>query len=193
MIKYLKRNDVRTTLFLLFYLISMSIPFAFKEILVIRGAFIFIRIVGTGILLFCCMDKRVKWNSFDIITLLFCTTIFISAFHAGFSQNIATNSTAAYLYSAFSKLVFIFGQLLMIKYAFNTQEKCFPMIKTIYWYYLMLCVINLLTQIMGFQVASDVSKSEYIFFWGRDNDIGKYYIIAFFYSSVIMVLKKKEI
>ena len=187
---FLKRDEVKASAFLLIYLISMSTPYAFREVAVIRILFIICRLLCTVMVVFSCFKRKVKWNSFDVLTLFFCITIFISAFHAGFSGKIITDSNVAYLYTAFSRIVFIIGQLVIIKLVFDTREQiCLVMMKTIYGFYIALCLINLMTQVLGWEVAA---KSGNTFFLGLDNEAGKYYLFAIFYCCVVMVLEKKK-
>lgn len=184
-----KINEVKVSILLLCFLVFTSTPYILREIPVVRGVFVVFRFLGAGgVALICCCKKR-KWNCFDFMTLLFCTVIFISALHAGLSSEIAVNATFTYLHGAYSRVVLIVGQLCIIKIAFDAQEKiCLVMMKTIYGYYLVLCLINLMTQILGLQVAT---KDGSTFFLGFDNDMGKYYLFAFFYGCVVMVLEEK--
>lgn len=186
----MKKNTITKIIIILFFLIFTSTPYAFREIAFMRGIFIVFRFLNAGTVSIICLYCKKKWNEFDISTLLFCTVIVISALHAGFSSKIAINSPFAYLHGAYSYVVFIVGQLLIVKIIFDMQEKtCLLMMKTFYGYYLVFCLINLFTQIAGLEIQS---KTGNVFFLGMDNDIGKYYLIAFFYGCVVMALEEKK-
>lgn len=187
---YIKKDEVKVSILLVFFLIFTNTPYALRQISVIRGLFVVVRFLGTGVVTLICFYKTRKCNRFDIGTLLFCLIIFISAFHAGLSPDIAVNSTFSYLHIAYSYVVFIVGQLFIIKIAFSSQEEiCLVMMKTIYGYYLVLSLINLATQILGLEI---VAKGGNTFFLGLDSNVGKYYLFAFFYACVVMVLEEKD-
>lgn len=187
---YLKSDEVKASILLLFFLLFVSTPYVFREITVIRFLYIVGRLLGLVAAAFICFKNKLQWKRFDIIIMLFCAVIFISAFHAGFSKEIAVNSVVSYLHTAYSYVVFILGQLLVIKIMFNTREEvCLAMMKTFYMFYLVLCLLNLVTQILGMEIAA---RSGNTFILGLDNEIGKYYLFAFFYACVVMVLEDKR-
>lgn len=186
----MRKSEVKSVILLVLFLIFTDTPYALQEIAVIRSIFVVFRFLSVGIAAFICLYSRKKWNRFDVVALLFCIVIVISALHAGLSYEIAINTPFAYLHSAYSNVVFIIGQLFIAKIVFDMREdSCLLMMKTIYGYYLILCLINLLTQLMGLEIQT---KSGNTFFWGLDNSIGRYYLFTFFYGCVVMVLEKKK-
>lgn len=109
---YIKKDEVKVSILLVFFLIFTNTPYALRQISVIRDLFVVVRFLGTGVVTLICFYKTRKCNRFDIGTLLFCLIIFISAFHAGLSPDIAVNSTFSYLHIAYSYVFLLLDNFL---------------------------------------------------------------------------------
>lgn len=187
----LHRDRIRASFYILIYMISLNTPYALTEIGIAKRLFIVFRIVCTGIMMLYCLMHRMKWNRFDVAATGFGILFLISATHAGVVPGIAVAPLSVYLYNAIARVVFVWGQLLMVKMIFSMREQvCKAAVKTIFWYYLTLCMINMATQLLGLELKG---KNGDFFFLGFDNEVGKYYIYAVFYCCADMIMEGKKV
>lgn len=186
----LYKDKIKASIFILVYMISLNTPYALAQIGIVKGLFIGIRIICTGMMILFCFSQRMKWNKFDIAAIFFCACFLMSAMHAGFSTNISVAPLSVYLYNAIARIVFILGQLLAIKIIFSMQrESSRIVLKIIFWYYTILCFSNLITQILLGELPAETGNT---FFLGLDNEVGKYYLYAVFYCCVNLIMEGKR-
>lgn len=184
-----KKKEIKIVILLVSFLLFIETPYALLEINALRYVYAIFRLLFTGGAILICL-RRGLWNKFDMATLLFCAVIIISALYAIVKTGIAVTSPFNYMRSAYTDVIFIVGQLSLAKIAFGADERiCLLILKVIYRYYLVLCLLNLATQLMGWEIQSQGGNR---YFLGLDNNIGKYYLFAFFYACVIMALEEKK-